>query len=132
MTPQELVEAALWFPEAVETEPYEPGVLVYKVRDKSFAILQGEQGDRPAQVTLKCDPALALELRDRYPAVVPGYHVNKRHWNTVVLDGTVPDDELIDMLRHSYERVVAGLRVADRERLLAVLGEERPPIGSGA
>ncbi|MEY9214232.1 MmcQ/YjbR family DNA-binding protein [Thermobifida halotolerans] len=127
MTPQQFIDAALWFPEAVETEPFGPGTLVYKVAGKMFALLGERNREGIPFVTLKCDPDLALELRAEFPAVIPGYHTNKRHWNTVVLDGTVPDDELLEMLRHSYQQVVAGMRRADRERLLAVLGEDTPP-----
>mgnify|MGYP001277027026 CR=1 FL=1 len=128
MTPQQFIDAALWFPETRETEPFGPGVLVYKVREKVFALLMPGDADRPASISLKCDPGLSLELRAQFPAVVPGYHLNKRHWNTVALDGTVPDDELAEMLRHSYERVVAGMHKADRERLMAALGEDLPPL----
>ncbi|MDA2803303.1 MmcQ/YjbR family DNA-binding protein [Nocardiopsis suaedae] len=132
MTPQQFIDAALWFPETRETEPFGPGILVYKVREKVFALLMPGDTERPARISLKCDPGLALELRAQYPSVVPGYHLNKRHWNTVALDGTVPDDELAEMLRHSYERVVAGMRRADRDRLTAVLGDDLPPLPGNA
>ncbi|WP_017556646.1 MmcQ/YjbR family DNA-binding protein [Nocardiopsis baichengensis] len=131
MTPGQFIDAALWFPETRETEPFGPGVLVYKVREKVFALLMPESGDHPARVSLKCEPGLALELRAQFPAVVPGYHLNKRHWNTVPVDGVVPDEELAEMLRHSYERVVAGMRRADRDRLTAALGEDLPPVPGG-
>jgi len=111
MTPQEIGDFALELPEATEDEPFGPGVSVYKVGGKMFAILQ------PSQVTLKCEPSLALELRARFPAVTEGYHVNKRHWNTVLLDGTVPADEVREMIEHAYDRVVAGLTKAERVRL---------------
>ncbi|WP_017540107.1 MmcQ/YjbR family DNA-binding protein [Nocardiopsis halophila] len=132
MTPGQFIDAALWFPETRETEPFGPGVLVYKVREKVFALLMPESGDQPARVSLKCEPGLALELRAQFPAVVPGYHLNKRHWNTVPVDGGVPDEELAEMLRHSYERVVAGMRRADRDRLTAALGEDLPPVPGAA
>ncbi len=70
----------------------------------------------PGSVNLKCDPGLALELRARHPAVRPGYHQNKRHWNTVELDGSI-DDELRWVIDHSYELVVAGLPRAVRDQL---------------
>ncbi|MDA8372490.1 MAG: MmcQ/YjbR family DNA-binding protein [Nocardiopsaceae bacterium] len=130
MTPQQFIDTALWFPEAEETEPFDPGVPVYKVAGKMFALLSGSDANGSASVSLKCDPDLALELRAQYPAVTPGYHLNKRHWNTVALDGTVPDDELVEMVWHSYRRVVSGLRRADRDRLLAVLGDDMPPVPS--
>lgn len=136
MTPEQFIDAALWFPEAEESEPFGPGPLVYKVaRQKMFALLTGDTAEeRSATVNLKCDPELALELRGQFPAVTPGWHMNKRHWNSVLLDGTVPDDELVEMLRHSYVLVAGSLRGADRDRVLAVLGEDTPevPFGTGA
>lgn len=102
-------------PGVTQDHPFGPDATVYRVADKMFAILQPDVD--PPQVTLKCEPSLALELRAQFPAVREGYHVNKRHWNTVLLDGSVPDDELRDMVEHSYRRVVAGLPRAVRERL---------------
>lgn len=124
MTVDELCALLLAFPEAVEEQPFGPGTLVFKVCGKVFAITGDDFGDEPVQVTLKCDLGWALELRAVYPAVRPGYHTNKRHWNTVVLDGSIPSEDVRDMIEHSYERVVAGLRKTDRERLLA--DKERP------
>lgn len=115
MTPQELGALALSMPEVTEEESFGPGVSVYKVVGKVFAILQ-PHGD-PGRVTLKCEPSLALELRAQFPAVTPGYHTNKRHWNTVVLDGSVPTDELHDMVWHAYDRTVTGLPKYVRTRL---------------
>jgi predicted DNA-binding protein (MmcQ/YjbR family) len=102
-------------PGAVETYPFGDGVAVFKVGGKMFALvpLSGE----PASVSLKCDPDFALSLRDRYPAITAGYHLNKRHWNTVVLDGTVPDDEVLELIDHSYDLVVSGLPKAQRAQL---------------
>ncbi len=73
---------------------------------------------QPGSVTLKCDPAWALELRARHEAVRPGYHTNKRHWNTIELDGTVADAELQEMIAHSYELVVTSLPRDQRTHLL--------------
>ncbi|HEY3747807.1 MAG TPA: MmcQ/YjbR family DNA-binding protein [Pseudonocardiaceae bacterium] len=115
MTPQEINDHALALPEVLEEEPFGPGVSVYKVAGKVFAILHPED-DNP-RVTLKCDPSLALELRAQFPAVSEGYHTNKKHWNTVLLDGTVPEDEVRDMVEHSYDRVVDGLPKYVRVRL---------------
>jgi predicted DNA-binding protein (MmcQ/YjbR family) len=120
----EFAALARGMPEITESEPFEPGVPVFKVAGKVFAICQPDSD--PPQVTLKCEPELALELRAQYAAVVPGYHVNKRLWNTVVLDGTVPDDELADLVRHAYEQAVGGLRKTDRQRLLAQMPDARP------
>jgi len=101
-------------PESIDSQPFGDEVVVFKVAGKMFAIVGLEE---PPVVTLKCDPELALELRDRYAAVRPGYHTNKRHWNTVDLDGTLHADEIQEMIDHSYERVVAGLPRKERERL---------------
>lgn len=100
---------------ATEQQPFGPGVDVFKVKNKIFAILS--PGSSPETISLKCDPERAIELRETFAAITAGYHLNKRHWNTVVLDDTIPDDVLSDMLRHSYECVAAGLTRAARERL---------------
>src|SRR5436309_4569934 len=97
---------------ATEGRPFGPDVLVFKVGGKIFAIL----GD--GDVSLKCDPVLAVALREEYPAVTAGYHLNKRHWNTVRLDGSVPDDMLTDWIEDSYELALAGLS----RRQIATLG----------
>ena len=93
---------------ASEGHPFGPEVLVFKVGGKIFAIL-GEDS-----VSVKCDPGLALVLREEYRAVTAGYHLNKRHWNTVQLDGSVPDDILADWIEDSYDLAVAGLSRAQR------------------
>ena len=97
---------------ATENMPFGEGVLVFKVAGKIFALaaLDGI----PTKVNLKCDPDLALELRDRYEKVRPGYHMNKKHWNTVEIDGGIPDEEMRKMIDRSYELVVQGLPKAKR------------------
>jgi predicted DNA-binding protein (MmcQ/YjbR family) len=100
---------------ATEDYPFGDGVAVFKVGGRMFALVSLE-GD-PGSVNLKCDPGLALELRARYAAVRPGAHQNKRHWNTVDLDGSIHDDELQEMVEHSYGLVVDGLPRAQRARL---------------
>lgn len=119
-----LAALLLTFPEATQENPFGPEVDVYKVAGKVFAILGGDP--EAPEVSLKCDPALALELRAEFDAVTPGYHLNKDHWNTVRLDGTVPDEVLDEMVEHSYDRVVAGLTRAVRTRLLDAAGARRP------
>lgn len=94
-----------------EEYPFGDGVAVFKVVGKMFALVP-VQGD--VTMTLKCDPELALMLRQTYAAVVPGYHTNKKHWNTVIVDGSIADDELREMIDHSYDQVVAGLPKAKR------------------
>jgi predicted DNA-binding protein (MmcQ/YjbR family) len=115
VTPDELAQFALGLPEATEEQPFGPGADVYKVAGKIFALLSPER--IPPSVALKCDPPLAIALRQQHEAVIPGYHLNKKHWNTVILDGTIPDAEIEDMVIHSYERVIAGLPRLVRQRL---------------
>lgn len=102
-------------PGAVEDYPFGDGVAVFKVGGRMFALIT--LGGSPGIVNLKCDPELALELRARHPAVRPGYHANKRHWNTVELDGSVEDDELREMVGHSYDLVVSSLPKKERARI---------------
>ena len=94
-------------PSATEDTPFGPDVLVFKVGGKMFALAALD--DVPARVNLKCDPDLALDLRDRYEQVTPGYHMNKKHWNTVEIESGVPDAEVREMIDHSYELVIKGL-----------------------
>jgi predicted DNA-binding protein (MmcQ/YjbR family) len=100
---------------AVEDYPFGDDVAVFKVGGRMFALVSLD-GD-PGRVNLKCDPDTAVDLRARHPAVRPGYHQNKRHWNTVELDGSIADDELEEMIDHSYELVVGQLSRAQRSRL---------------
>jgi predicted DNA-binding protein (MmcQ/YjbR family) len=105
MTRDDVLGVCLAYRKAIEDYPFGDEVAVFKVEGRMFALvsLDGE----PGSVSLKCDPDLALELRDRHPAVRPGYHLNKRHWNTVELDGSIEDDALREMISHSYELVAA-------------------------
>ncbi|KGD65422.1 hypothetical protein Y5S_01315 [Alcanivorax nanhaiticus] len=100
-------------PEAIEDYPFGPDVAVMKVRGKMFATLSLSDGE--GRMNLKCDPDQALALRDIFPAVIPGYHMNKKHWNTVLLDGSIPEGELSRMIDHSYALVVRSLPKAIRE-----------------
>jgi predicted DNA-binding protein (MmcQ/YjbR family) len=115
MNPKQIATFALKLPETNEEQPFGPSVDVYKVVGKIFVILSPES--TPPEVSLKCDPLLAMELRQEFPAVTPGYHLNKTHWNTVSLDGSVPTSEIKSMITHSYDQVVAGLPKADRQRI---------------
>ena len=101
-------------PGSQETFPFDMRTLVFKVAGKMYALCDID-GD-PLELSLKCDPDEAEALRSVYPAVRPGYHLNKRHWNTVTLDGTV-DEVVLEWLDRSYELVVAGLPRRDREAL---------------
>ena len=102
-------------PLATEEEPFGPGVWVYKVCGRIFALLT--QDGQPARLSLKCDPARALELRAALAAVTPGYHLNKEHWNTLALDGSLPEALVEDLVEHSFECVAAGLKRAERQAL---------------
>jgi predicted DNA-binding protein (MmcQ/YjbR family) len=89
---------------ATEGFPFGENTLVFKTEGRIFALVNLE-GD--LSINLKCNPALALELRERYSSVTPGYHMNKKHWNTIILDGSVPDKEILSWIDHSYQ-LVAG------------------------
>ncbi len=97
----------LSMPAAIEDMPFGPEVLVYKVAGKMFGLLAWQ--DEPLSMNLKCEPNLAIDLRAQYPAVTPGYHMNKKHWNTITLDDTVSDDMVKDWLRASYDLVYLSL-----------------------
>jgi predicted DNA-binding protein (MmcQ/YjbR family) len=102
-------------PEAREDFPFGGDVYVYKIRSRMFATLV--ESDALARMNLKCEPIEALFLRDMFAAVQPGYHMNKTHWNTVLLDGSIPRGELERMIDRSYALVVKGLTKAERSAL---------------
>ena len=102
-------------PAVTEGTPFGPDNIVFKVEGKMFALLALDEV--PPASNLKCDPDKALELRDRYEQVQPGYHMNKKHWNTVVLDGVIPDREVSRMIDDSYDLAVQSLPKAKREKL---------------
>ena len=112
MDQHELKSRCLALPGASEEFPFGDEVSVFKVGGKMFALsqLDGE----PLQLSVKCDPELAAQLRSAYPAIAPGYHLNKRHWNTITLDGSLADEMVIDLLGDSYDLVVASLPKARR------------------
>jgi predicted DNA-binding protein (MmcQ/YjbR family) len=105
----------LSFPGSTETFPFGPETSVFKVAGKMFA-LSRLAGD-PLEVSLKCEPALAEQLREIHPAVRAGYHLNKRHWNTVTVDGSLADLLIRDMIEDSYDLVVSRLPLARRRAL---------------
>ena len=116
MDQHELKARCLALPGAVEDFPFGDEVSVFKVGGKMFALcaLDGE----PLRLSVKCEPDLAVQLRATYPAIAPGYHLNKRHWNTVTLDGSVPDEDVLELIDHSYDLVVARLTKAQRDQLI--------------
>ncbi len=91
-----------------EDMPFGDGVLVFRIEGKIFLLMRLET--RPLSVNLKCDPAHALELREQYESVQPGYHMNKKHWNTVILDGKIPTKEVFAMIDHSYDQIAGGAK----------------------
>jgi predicted DNA-binding protein (MmcQ/YjbR family) len=112
MDRDELRRRCLALPGASEDFPFGDEVSVFKVGGKMFAISHLDA--EPLQVSIKCEPDLAEQLRAEYPAIAPGYHLNKRHWNTVTIDSSLPDQMVADMLADSYQLVVAALPKALR------------------
>ena len=111
MTHKDFDEYLLSYPNTWLDFPFGEGTSVYKIGHKEtgegklFAIITDDS--RPLRISLKCDPQLALNLREKYESIVPGYHLNKKHWNTVIYTGQLSDDEIKDLIRHSYELVKA-------------------------
>jgi predicted DNA-binding protein (MmcQ/YjbR family) len=105
-THKEVEEFLLSMPNAVLEYPFGDDVAVYKVNDKMFALIA--EGKEPVNLSLKCDPQLAVILREKYETVNAGYHLNKKHWNTLVLTGQLPDEEVQALIRHSYDLVTGN------------------------
>ena len=103
MDAEQFREYCLAKPRVTEATPFGEDTLVFKVGGKMFALLSLDAV--PPRANLKCDPDRALELRDRYEQVLPGYHMNKKHWNTVILDGAIPHWTIVEMIDHSYDLV---------------------------
>lgn len=99
-------EYLLSMPNAVREYPFGEDVAVYKVHDKMFALIA--EGKEPVRLSLKCDPQLSQVLRERYESVMPGYHLNKKHWNTMILSGQLEWDDIKGLIRHSYDLVTGG------------------------
>jgi predicted DNA-binding protein (MmcQ/YjbR family) len=112
MTHKEIEEYLLSFPNTWLDFPFGEETSVYKVghketgEGKMFAIIANDS--KPLRVSLKCDPQLAEVLREKYETVVPGYHLNKKHWNTIIFTGQLPDDEIKDLANHSYQLVTGS------------------------
>jgi predicted DNA-binding protein (MmcQ/YjbR family) len=105
--PAALREWCLGRPGATEEHPFGPETSVFKVGGKMFALSALERS--PLTVSVKCEPELAEQLRVSYPAIAPGYHLNKRHWNTITLDGTLEDQLVRDLIEDSHDLVVSAL-----------------------
>ena len=115
MNNEQIREYCLSKPGVTESLPFNDTALVFKVFDKMFALMDIE-GD--LSINLKCDPEKAFELREKYPVVQPGYHMNKKYWITVMVDGSVSDLLLREWIDHSYDEVVKKLPRAKRNRLI--------------
>ena len=98
-----------------EEFPFNEETLVYKVMGKMFVLIPLEK--IPLQINLKCDPEIIEELRERYSSVQPGYHMNKKYWNTIFVDGSLRDELILEWIDNSYDLVVVGLKKADKEKL---------------
>ena len=122
MRAAELRDHCLAFPGSVETFPFGPEASVFKVAGKMFAL--SRLARQPLQVSVKCEPLLAAQLREAHPGVLPGYHLNKRHWNTLIIDGSLPDRMIKDMVEDSYDLVVSRLS-RSRRRALGWRADER-------
>jgi predicted DNA-binding protein (MmcQ/YjbR family) len=106
MTHKQVEEYLLSMPDAKLDYPFGEEVAVYKAKDKMFALVR--EGKSPVQLSLKCDPLLAETLREKYESVLPGYHLNKKHWNTILLTGQLDWDEIKDLIRLSYDLATGG------------------------
>jgi predicted DNA-binding protein (MmcQ/YjbR family) len=115
MTPASLRRRCLARPGATQEFPFGEETSVFKVAGKMFAL--SALGACPLRVSVKCEPEVAEQLRASYPEVRPGYHLNKRHWNTITMDGELPDAMILAMIEDSYDLVVAALPRAKREAL---------------
>ena len=107
MNLEEIRDYCLARPGVTEGFPFNDTALVFKVAGKMFALLDLSEESRG--ITLKCDPELAIELREQHPEVTPAYHFNKTHWNSVAITGSVTDRQMREWIDHSYELVVSGL-----------------------
>ncbi|MDH3306875.1 MAG: MmcQ/YjbR family DNA-binding protein [Acidimicrobiia bacterium] len=117
MNRSDLVKRLEGLPGAKAGHPFGPDALVFKVGSRMFGIVSE---DEPLRLSLKCDPDFALELRAQYGSVAAGYHLNKRHWNTITIDGEVPDDEIVELMEHSHGLVLDAL--PKRVRQIALEG----------
>lgn len=110
-------EYCLSKPGTTEGFPFDSATLVFKVMGKMYALTSLDTFEF---INLKCDPERALELRDQYPAIRPGYHMNKQHWNSVYVDGTLPDELIYELIDHSYELIAASLAKKLKEELASL------------
>jgi len=122
MNIEEYRDFCLSFPVTTEALPFDEKTLVFKVAGKMFALTDL---DKFASINLKCDPEKAVELREKYTSVQPGYHMNKKHWNTIIMDGEMTDREIKSWIRHSYDLVVAKMPKKTRDELKQLIKEDQ-------
>lgn len=115
MSPSALSSFLHALPHVEQSTPFGPEHFVEKVGGKVFAI--HSPGEEPLRLNLKCDPERAVLLREKHESIIPGYHMNKRHWNTLILDGSLPAALVKELIRHSYDLVFASLPRKVRENL---------------
>ncbi|MGJ8643447.1 MAG: MmcQ/YjbR family DNA-binding protein [Luteolibacter sp.] len=115
MSPSTLSKLLLSLPHVEQSEPFGPGVFVQKVGGKMFALYTDD--DDGLRMNLKCDPDRATELREQHESIIPGYHMNKKHWNTLILDGSLEAGLVKELIQHSYDLVFASLTKKIRESL---------------
>lgn len=114
MNIEQFRDFCLSFAGTSESMPFDDKVLVFKVMNKMFALTDIEGFE---SINLKCDPEKAIELREKYVSVQPGYHMSKKHWNTILVDGELSDSQLQHWIRHSYDLVVSKLPKKVKEEL---------------
>lgn len=124
MNLEEIRLYCLSLPEVTEDLPFDENTLAFRVCGKIFALLS--LNSTPLTINLKCEPSLAIELRERYASVRPGYHMNKAHWNTVTLDGSVPRAVVQSWVEHSWQRVAAGLKRDERVAVMTLWNAQNP------
>jgi predicted DNA-binding protein (MmcQ/YjbR family) len=112
---QPLTQYCLTKKGSLKDYPFGNDVLVLKVASKMFALIPHD--DKQLTISLKCDPFIAESLREQYASITPGYHLNKSHWNTVHIDGTISEQEIFNMIDHSYELVFKGLKKVEKDAI---------------
>ena len=123
MNKEKVKTYCLSLPLVQEDYPFGPDVQVFKIKSKLFALMTNRRGVE--KVNLKCDPEEAIILREIFEDVIPGYHMNKMHWNTIILNGSIPDGEIKRMIDRSYCLVVKKLKKTDRESLEIKYGHKK-------
>lgn len=127
MNNETVTKYLLTLPEATLDHPFGPVAAVFRIQNKMFALLgstKWHNKENVGRLNLKCDPIEALGLRDIFTAVIPGYHMNKKHWNSIMLDKSIPKGEIERMIDRSYALVVKGLTNTERRRLEMIHGEQ--------